>query len=127
MEKANLTIRSFTDLNCWKEGHKLVLMVYLETKNFPHAEKYDLISQIRRAVVSITSNIAEGFNRHSPKEKCQFYYMSLGSLAEVQNQILIARDLGYITGNTFKEIANQSTIVSRLLNGLIKSIKTHTT
>lgn len=60
MEKANLTIRSFTDLNSWKEGHKLVLMIYLETKNFLKEEKYDLISQIRRAVVSITSNIAEG-------------------------------------------------------------------
>ena len=127
MEKTDLKIRSFTDLNSWKEGHKLVLMIYLETKNFPNVEKYDLISQLRRAVVSITSNIAEGFNRHSPKEKCQFYYMSLGSLAEVQNQIPIARDLGYINNKTFKEIANQSIIVSRLLNGLIKSIKTHTT
>jgi four helix bundle protein len=123
----DLKIRSFTDLNCWKEGHKLVLMIYLATKNFPNAEKYDLISQIRRAAVSITSNIAEGFNRHSPKEKCQFYYMSLGSLAEVQNQILIARDLGYVSSKAFKEIANESIIVSRLLNGLIKSIKTHTT
>lgn len=100
-------------------------MIYRQTKNFPKEEKYDLVSQIRRAVVS--SNIAEGFSRHSLKEKCQFYYMSLGSLAEVQNQILVARDLGYVDGVVFTEIANQTIIVSKLLNGLIKRLKNHTT
>lgn len=90
-------IKSFTDLNTWKEAHKLVLLIYKITKQFPHEEQFGLTNQIRRAVVSITSNIAEGFSRSSYKEKSQFYSISLGSLTEVQNQLLIARDLKYIT------------------------------
>jgi four helix bundle protein len=117
------TIKSFTDLNTWKEGHKLVLLIYKATKSFPKSEKFDLTSQIRRAVVSITSNVAEGFSRNSAKEKVQFYYTALGSLTEVQNQLLIAKDLEYIKGAVFKEIAAQTIIVSKLINGLIKSIK----
>ena len=77
-------IRSFTDLNVWREGHKLVLTIYKQTLNFPKSESYALIDQMRRCVVSITSNIAEGFSRSGKKEKTQFYYMALGSLTELQ-------------------------------------------
>ena len=100
-----ITIKSFTDLNAWKEGHVLVLMVYKLTRIFPVDQRYELTSQIQRAVVSITSNIAEGFARHSNRENIQFYYMSLGSLTEVQNQLLIARDLGFINKKLFSEVA----------------------
>lgn len=117
------TIKSFTDLNAWKEGHQLVLQIYRMTKLFPSDEKFGLINQIQRAAVSITSNIAEGFSRHSNKEKVQFYYTALGSLTEVQNQLLISRDLGYINPLLFNEIAVKTVIVSKLLNGLIKSVK----
>ena len=89
-------ITSFTDLAVWREGHKLVLAVYKLTRNFPEFEKFGLANQIQRAVISITSNIAEGFSRKNKKEKTQFFYTALGSLTEVQNQLLIARDLGYI-------------------------------
>jgi len=65
-------IKSFTDLNAWKEGHKLVLMIYKITNNFPDIEKFGLVSQMRRCVVSITSNIAEGFSRKAPKKKLNF-------------------------------------------------------
>lgn len=116
-------IKSFTDLNTWKEGHLLVLTIYKMTKLFPPNENFGLTNQIQRAAVSITSNIAEGFSRHSSKEKIQFYYTSLGSLTEVQNQLLISRDLGYINSSLFNEIATKTVIVSKLLNGLIKSIK----
>ena len=89
-------IKSFTDLETWKEGHKLVLIIYKITKSFPDEERFSLTNQLQRAMVSVTSNIAEGFSRNGKKEKVQFDYMVLGSLTEVQNQLLIAKDLSYI-------------------------------
>src|SRR3990167_7288906 len=116
------TIRSFTDLNAWKEGHQLVLMIYKITRSFPSDERFGLTNQIQRAAVSITSNIAEGFSRSSTKEKIQFYRISLGSLTEIQNQIIIARDLKYMDQITFSEVAEQSITVSKLINGLLKGV-----
>lgn len=121
MEK--IKIKSFTDLRAWKEAHLLVLNIYEITQKFPENERFGLINQIRRAVVSISSNIAEGFSRNSNLEKKQFYYHGLGSLTEVQNQILIARDLKFISSAEFKVIADQSIVVSKLTNGLIKSVR----
>ena len=114
-------IKSFTDLKAWQEGHKLVLMIYDVTKNFPKEEQFGLTNQIQRAAVSITSNIAEGFSRNSSKEKIQFYAMSRGSLTEVQNQLVIARDIKYLDSKVFGHVADQSILVSKILNGLIKS------
>lgn len=116
-------IKSFTDLNAWKEGHNLVLIIYRITKAFPVDEKFGLIDQMRRCCVSITSNIAEGFSRRTKKEKAQFFYMALGSVTELQNQLLISRDLGYLKAEDFKETANKTVVVSKLINGLIKSAK----
>ena len=117
-------IQSFTDLNTWKEAHKLVLEIYKITKAFPKEEQFGLTNQLRRAAVSITSNIAEGFSRQSYKEKLQFYATALGSLTEVQNQLLIAKDVEYISSTEFQNIADQSVTVNKLLNGLIKKTKT---
>ena len=114
----NEKIKSFTDLNTWKEGHKLVLLVYKYTDNFPPKESFSLTDQMRRAVISITSNIAEGFSRTSVKEKCQFYSVAQGSLTELQNQLLIARDIGYLEENKFQDAANQTVVVNKLINGL---------
>lgn len=83
MNQESRKIKSFTDLTVWKEAHELVLLIYSLTKDFPKEELFGLVTQIRRAVVSITSNIAEGFSRNSYKEKAQFYAMALGSLTEV--------------------------------------------
>lgn len=118
-------IESFTDLDSWKEAHKLVLMIYKMTKDFPKEEMFGLISQIRRAAVSIVSNIAEGFSRRSYPEKGQFYAIALGSLTEVQSQILVARDLDYLDKERFNQIAGQTVVVSRLLNGLIKGTRNY--
>lgn len=120
-------IKSFTDLNAWKEGHNLVLNIYKITRTFPLDEKFGLIDQMRRCAVSITSNIAEGFSRKTKKEKAQFFYMALGSVTELQNQLLIVRDLEYIKTEGFKEIADKTVIVSKLVNGLIKSAKAFNT
>ncbi len=114
-------IQSFTGLIAWQKGHKLVLDIYKITTNFPKGELFGLISQIRRAAVSITSNIAEGFSRKSPKEKAQFYYMALGSLTEIQNQLLISKDLAYINQNEFQVLADNTVELSKLIHGLIKS------
>jgi four helix bundle protein len=109
-----ITIKSFTDLQVWQEAHKLVLMIYQGTKKFPKEELFSLVNQIRRAAVSITFNITEGFYRQSYKEKLQFYYMALGSLTEIQNQLLIAEDLKYLSRAEFNKIAEQKISVHRL-------------
>jgi len=120
MNNESSKIKSFTDLNAWKEGHKLVLIIYKITKDFSRDELFGLTSQIRRAVVSITSNLAEGFSRQSYKEKVQFYCIAQGSVTELQNQLLIAKDIGYIDNKKFQEIAQQTIITHKLINGLIK-------
>ena len=116
-------IKSFTDLIAWQEGHSLVLDIYKITKKFPKEELYGLIGQLRRCAISITSNIAEGFSRQSYKEKVQFYSMALSSVSELQNQLLIARDVNYITRQEFQKIADQSIKAHKLLSGLIKKSK----
>ena len=113
-------IESFTDLIAWREGHKLVLEIYKSTKAWPKEELFGLISQIRRAVVSITSNLDEGFSRSTLKDKANFYTMALGSLTETQNQLLIARDLGYLENKLFHPLAQRTVVISKLTNGLIK-------
>lgn len=113
-------IKSFTGLEAWRQSHVLVLTVYKLTRGFPKEELFALTNQIRRCVVSITSNIAEGFSRASWKEKSQFYSMALGSLTELQNQLLVSRDVGYLSRSQFESIADQTVVASRLINGLIK-------
>ena len=119
-ENTKKNIHSFTDLNTWKEGHKLVVLIYQSSREFPKEEQFGLTNQIRRAAVSITSNIAEGFSRHSFKEKVQFYSIALGSLTEAQNQLMIGRDIGYLSKDAYEKLAAQTIIVSKLCNGLIK-------
>lgn len=114
-------ISKFTDLVAWKEAHRLVLLTYKLIKLFPNNEEYALKDQIRRCAVSISANIAEGFSRQSKKEKINFYYISKGSLTELENHFLIAKDLNYLNTDNFNKFDNQLNIVGRLLTGLIKS------
>ena len=113
-------IKKFTDLVAWREGHKLVLSIYKLTEEFPKCEIFGLTSQMRRCSVSITSNIAEGFSRSTPKDKNHFYFMALGSITELQNQSLIARDLKYISNDEFHKIAEKTVLIQKLTNGLIR-------
>jgi four helix bundle protein len=122
MNKAK--IKTFTDLNTWKESHKLLLLIYRETKKFPKEEMFCLTSQMRRAVLSVTSNIAEGFGRQGIKEKIQFYYIAQGSITELKNQILAAKDIGYIDKEVLNELALQANTSHQLLQGLITKTKT---
>ena len=116
-------IRTFTDLRTWQEGHKLVLQIYKVTEQFPRSEQFGLTSQMRRCVVSITSNIAEGFGRMSKKEKIRFYYISAGSLTELYNQVIISKDVGMINEGSYLKLIEQITTVQKLTHGLIRSIK----
>ncbi|MEI8061252.1 MAG: four helix bundle protein [Candidatus Berkelbacteria bacterium] len=118
-------INSFTDLDAWKEAHKLVVMIYKITQSFPKEEIFGLTNQIRRAAISITSNIAEGFSRQSYKDKVQFYSIALGSLTELQSQVLAAKDVGYLNLVDFTKLSDQSVIAHKILSGLIKSSKSH--
>ncbi|MEK7623850.1 MAG: four helix bundle protein [Patescibacteria group bacterium] len=118
-------IQKFTDLDVWQKSHELVLSVYACTKSFPKEEMFGLVSQMRRAAVSITSNIVEGFSRPSYKEKAQFYYIAHGSLTELENQLLIAKDVGYIQKEHFDSMNQQLQIVHRLLNAFIKKTKSY--
>src|SRR3989338_152807 len=117
-------IREFTDLLAWQESHKLVLHVYKLTKRFPREEVFGLSSQIWRAAISITSNIAEGFGRQGYREKVQFYYVAQGSLTELKNQTIAARDIGYVSVEEYALVAAQSKIAHSLLQGLISKTKT---
>lgn len=114
-------IKVFTDLITWQKAHRLVLATYQITGLFPKTETYALVDQMRRCVVSISSNIAEGFSRKSKKEKQQFYYMSLGSTTELENQLIIAQDLKYLSQEKFIVIIEQLREVHKLINSLIKS------
>src|SRR3990167_10660108 len=99
-----MKIVDFTDLLVWQKSHLLVLEIYKITRTFPTFERFGLASQMQRAVVSITSNLAEGFARRSKKEKLQFYYTALSSLSELRNQLLICRDLKYIDELKFNSL-----------------------
>ena len=120
MEGDKNKIKSFEDLIAWKEGHKLVLLTYKLTEKFPRSELFGLISQMNRAAVSITSNIAEGFSRSTIKDKCQFYIISSGSLTELKSEAIVARDKDYISKKEFDEFSEQSDLVGRLITGLKK-------
>lgn len=121
--KEHKGIKVFTDLYAWQEGHKLVMEIYAITKLFPREEVFGLSSQIRRSGISITSNLAEGFGRTSEKEKVQFYSIARGSVTETQNQLLIAKGAGYISEEKSNALWEQSIIVHKLVNGLIRKIK----
>lgn len=116
-------IKSFTDLKVWQEGHKLVVLVYKLTQDFPKQETYSLIDQMRRSAASITANIAEGFGRHSYKEKLQFYFFAQGSLTELKNFILIAKDVGYLHKKGLESLVEQANFTHRLLQGFIQKTK----
>jgi four helix bundle protein len=119
------TVKSFEDLTVWKDARIFTNKIYLLTKQFPNEELYGLTSQIRRATVSIMSNIAEGFDRYSTKEFINFLVISRGSISEVQNDLFIAKDLKYINDDEFQQAYKYSKKLAMQLNGLIKYLRTN--
>lgn len=115
-------IRRYEDLVAWQKAYELVLSLYRVTKQFPTDERFGLTQQIRRAAVSIPSNIAEGFGRHSRADYLRFLDMARGSTYEVQTQMRLAIDLDYFNDATIN-ILEQIAEVERILNGLIQSLR----
>ncbi|MFH1542553.1 MAG: four helix bundle protein [bacterium] len=118
-----MQVRTFKDLIVWQKAYSLVLDIYKATKNFPTEEKFGLISQLRRAAVAIPSNIAEGYGRNSLKQYIQFLYIAYASGAEVETQLMLSKDLGYLKENIFSEIIEKYFEVERMLMALIKSLE----
>jgi len=114
-------VRSHLDLEVWKVSIDFVVEIYKLTATFPDHEKYGLTSQIRRAAVSIPSNIAEGSARRNSKELIQFLYISLGSVAEIETQLILSKRLNYIKEN--QELSEKIHYIRVLITRLIKSIK----
>ncbi|NLX90367.1 MAG: four helix bundle protein [Firmicutes bacterium] len=106
----------------WQKAHELVLKTYEITKDFPKDEQFGLTSQIRRAAVSIPSNIVEGKARGSNKEYKRFLLMARGSLEEVKYQLFLAKDLNYIDEEKYKGVLNLAMETGKLLAGLIKKL-----
>ena len=110
---------TYEDLIVWRRAMDLVLEVYRCTASFPKQEIYGLTSQMRRAAVSVPSNIAEGKGRFSRKELLQFLFHARGSLLELQTQITIGRELGFLPLVDWKKMSDLASEVGRLLNGLV--------
>ena len=115
-------IKSFRDLNIWQKGIDLVKDIYKETQNFPRQKIYGLTNQIRRAAISIPSNIAEGHIRQHRAEFRQFLSGALGSLAELETQIVISRELNYISTEKSLNLIDQMGSIGKMIRGLIKKL-----
>ncbi|MGX9984891.1 four helix bundle protein [Soonwooa purpurea] len=116
-------MRTHKDLDVWKLSIDFVTEIYALTIRFPKEEQFGLINQIRRASVSVPSNIAEGAGRKSDKEFLQFLYISLGSVQEIATQILISLNLNYLTKSEYEILLIKLHQISKMLSGLIKSVK----
>lgn len=112
-------LSSFQQLNVWKKAHQLVLRVYELTGSYPKDERFGLISQMRRAAVSVPANIAEGFKRRGYREKTRFYNIAEGSLEELKYFFILSSDLGYLHSN--QDELDQADEIGRMLHGLIAS------
>ncbi|MFD2567896.1 four helix bundle protein [Pseudotenacibaculum haliotis] len=116
-----MKIYSFEKLNVWKQSLELVKMIYDITKRFPQEEKFGLSSQIRRASVSIASNLAEGTSRSTKKDKAYFTTVSFSSAMEVLNQIIISKELRYISNDEYLKLRKHLEVITTMLNSLKKS------
>jgi len=116
-------LKHYKELKVWQKSYQLCLVIYKTTKEFPGEETYGLTSQIRRSAVSVPSNIAEGYGRKTTPDYLRFLYVSYGSNCELETQILLAGDLGYVGAEEIKRIENDIGEVERTLKALIKSLE----
>jgi four helix bundle protein len=115
-------IKSHKDLEVWKRSVDLAKKLYIDTKDFPKEELYGLVNQIRRSAVSIASNIAEGKNRQHTKEFIQFLYIALGSSAELETQLIIAKELRYLKEKEENDCLEELDQIGKMIRGLIRSL-----
>jgi four helix bundle protein len=117
-----MTVQSYRDLIAWQKAMDLVTEVYECTQSFPRTEVYGLVSQLRRAAVSVPSNVAEGHARLSTGEFRQFLGHALGSLVEVETQVMIGERLGYLDSKRTAALLDRTAEIGRILNGLLRSL-----
>ena len=115
--------KDFKDLEAWKKAHHIVLEVYKLTRDYPPEERYGLVSQMRRAAVSVPSNIAEGFGRRGKKDKVHFYNMAHSSLEELRYQLILSKDLCFLPdiSSLYKETEGASMMLTNLIKSIEKS------
>ncbi len=117
-----MTIRSFRELEVWKRGKEIALSVYQATNGYPRVEQYGLVSQMRRAAVSVPANISEGFNRRHTRDFQRFLGMALGSCGELETQTEISVELGYLDPGVAKSLLSDIAAEARMLRSLIASL-----
>ncbi|MDJ0875801.1 MAG: four helix bundle protein, partial [Desulfobacterales bacterium] len=116
-------LKTYKDLNVWKKAYALCLKIYGISKNFPVEERYGLTSQIKRSAVSIPSNIAEGYGRKTTADYIRMLYISYGSICELETQVLLAGDLGFIERVALETVLTNITEIERMLKALINSLE----
>jgi four helix bundle protein len=116
-------MQRFTDLKVWQRSHALTLDIYRTTATFPEAERFGLVSQIRRAAASVPSNIAEGSKRSTRKDYARFLNIAEGSAAELEYFVILARDLGLLVKQRSDELCAEIQEIARMLNGLRKKVE----
>jgi four helix bundle protein len=118
-----LAMGNYRDLTVWKRAHTLALEVYRCTASFPNRERYALAAQLRRAAISVVSNIAEGEGRLSDRELARFLKIARGSVREIECQLLLARDLGYVSAERWANLDRDAQTISKMLNRLVRSLQ----
>lgn len=114
--------QKFEDLICWQEAIDLAVAIYKLTEAFPSKEQFGLTNQLRRAASSISANLAEGFGRHTSKDKNQFYSVAYGSLLEVKSFVYLATKLGYLQEDVSPGILNKITLLQKRINAFKKAV-----
>jgi len=115
-------VKTYRDLIVWQKAMELVTEIYVHRKSFPEDERYGLTSQLRRCSISLPSNVAEGYGRNSTQDYIRFLRIANGSLFELQTQLEIASNLGFLTGEIFSVLFESSREIERMLSSLIKKI-----
>jgi len=115
-------VKNYKDLLAYQKSYEVALLAYKVTSSFPASEMYGLVSQMRRAAISVPSNISEGYRRGSQKEYLQFLKIALGSNAELETHLSLSRDLGFIDDNKFKELYEVNEEVGRLLSSYVSKL-----
>ena len=121
-----MKVKDYKDLKVWQKGIEIVDKIYSLTDNFPKEELYGLTNQMRRSAISIPSNISEGFVRNHSKEYIQFLYISLGSCAELDTQLVIAQKRNYVGQDKFNELTEDINYEMRMLVSMINAVKRNT-
>jgi four helix bundle protein len=120
-------LKNYKELKVWQRSYQLCLDIYKTTKGFPKEERYGLTSQIRRAALSVPCNIAEGYGRKTTPEYIRFLYIAYGSNCEMETQVFLSGDLGYLKAEEFEKLQADIGEVERMLKALIKSLENRNT